>query len=85
MGVCFKGFMEIAKELINSGADINHSNSMGATSLIYAATFNRLEIATLLLKSGANVNLKDARGQNALAHAKTQGAEEMIALIKKYT
>jgi len=81
MGVCFKGFTDIAQLLIEKGANINESNSMGSTCLIYAVTFKHFEIAKLLLANGADTSIKDGRGNTALDHAKMQGAPELIDLL----
>lgn len=62
MGVCFKGYYDLAKLLVENGANVNVKNSMGGTALIYAATFNKLEIAQLLLENGADKSVKDNRG-----------------------
>src|SRR5690606_38699477 len=40
MGVCFKGFDVTAELLIATGANVNHMNSMWATCLLYAVSFN---------------------------------------------
>jgi ankyrin repeat protein len=82
MGVCFKGYTDIALKLIENGANVNERNAMGATCLIYAATFNRLDIAKLLLLHGAQTQTKDSRGFTALDHARIQGSPEMIDLLK---
>ena len=81
MGVCFKGYYDIAKTLIEKGASVNERNTMGATGLIYAATFKRVDIAKLLLENGADKSVKDARGNTALDHAKMQGEQELIELL----
>ena len=57
---------------------------MGASSLIYAATFNRLEIAKLLIANGADTSLKDVRGKTALDHAKMQGMPSVIDLLESH-
>jgi len=68
--------------MISYGADVNVQNGMGATSLIYSATFKQLEIAHLLLNSGAKREMKDARGNTALDHAKLQGTPALIDLLE---
>ena len=83
MGTSFKGLIQIAKDLINRGANVNERNSLGGTCLIYAATFNRLELAKLLIEFGADTNVKDAQGKTALDHAKIQGFSDLIALLDK--
>ena len=70
MGVCFKGYTEVAKKLIDKGADLNVRNSMGSTALIYAVTFDNPEISKLLLQNGADASLKDGRGNTAQDYAK---------------
>ena len=60
------------------------SIAWGATSLIYAATFNKVGIAKLLLENGAIVDAKDARGNTALDNAKMQEATEMVELLTQF-
>lgn len=84
MGVCFKGYKELAQKLVDAGADVNERNSNGATALTFAATFGHLEIAALLLQNGADVNVQDARGKTPLDHARIQENWPMYDLIEKY-
>jgi ankyrin repeat protein len=85
MGVCFKGYKEIAAKLLNAGADVNQRNSNGATALTFASTFGHLEIAEMLLQKGADINLRDFRGKSPLDHARLQENDAMVALIERYT
>ena len=82
MGVCFKGYTEIAKLLINNGAAVNQPNYNDATALIYASTFGHTDIVSYLLKNKADKSLLDNRGNTALKHAQMQGNIEIIALLK---
>ena len=82
LGVCFKGYTALAIWLIEQGANVNAVNSMGATALIYAATFNRVDIVSLLLKHGADATVKDARGNTALDHAEMQEFNEIVEKLK---
>lgn len=84
MGVCFKGYKEIAEKLVNAGADINQRNNQGATALTFAATFGHLDIAKMLLDKGADVHAKDVRGKSPLDHAVIQENEKMIDLLQQY-
>jgi len=74
--------VHIAKDLLSRGANVNVRNAMGATCLIYTATFNREELARLLLEYGADTTVKDARGNTALDHAKMQGFSDLITLLE---
>ena len=82
MGVCFKGYTNLAQKLIEKGANVNERNPMGATCLIYAVTLNREEIAKLLVAHGAAIEPKDARGNSALDHARIQGIPTLINLLE---
>jgi ankyrin repeat protein len=67
---------------LDKGANVNTTNAMGSTSLIYAATFNRTEIAKMLLVKGADASVKDSRGQTAYDHAKMQGNSLLMELLE---
>jgi ankyrin repeat protein len=84
MGVCFKGYRELAQKLVAAGADVNERNSNGATALTFAATFGHLEIAELLLQNGADTQVQDTRGKTPLDHARMQENWPMYDLIEKY-
>lgn len=84
MGVCFKGYTEIAQKLLDAGAAVNQTNSNGATALTFAATFGHLKIAEMLLQKGADVRARDSRGKSPLDHAAIQGNQEMYDLLVRY-
>ena len=56
---------EIAKVLINAGADINFQNNDGSTALHSAAFFCRPEIVKMLLDKKADKTLKNKYGATA--------------------
>ena len=59
------GKTEIAKLLINAGANLNIQNNDGSTALITAAFFCRPEIVKILLAKKANKTIKNKYGQTA--------------------
>lgn len=69
---------------MDAGAEVNQTNSNGATALTFAATFGHLKIAEMLLKKGADVRARDSRSKNPLDHAEIQGNQEMYDLLFKY-
>jgi len=84
MGVCFKGYTDIAAYLIDAGADVNASDPQaanGGTALIFAAMFNRTEVVDLLLEKGADVGAKDGNGLTAADNARNQGLKELAARL----
>lgn len=61
----FWGQLEIAKLLIESGAEVNGQAERQITALHRAARLGNVEIVKVLLNAGANPKLSDDRGQTA--------------------
>lgn len=59
------GQTEIAKLLIDAGANINTQNNEGSTALITAAFFCRPEIVKMLLEKKADKSIKNKYGSTA--------------------
>jgi hypothetical protein len=66
---------EMAKLLIDAGADINFQNNDGSTALISAAFFGRPEIVQMLLEKGADKTIKNKYGTTALDNVTAPFAE----------
>ena len=60
------GKTEVAKALIEAGADVNSRNNDGSTSLYCAAFFCRTEIVEALLDKGADKSIRNNFGSTAL-------------------
>jgi hypothetical protein len=60
------GKTEIARALIEAGADVNFKNNDGSTALHSAAFLCRLEIVEMLLENGADKELLNNYGSTAL-------------------
>ncbi len=58
--------LEVLKELIQKGADINARDSNGMTPLMVAVESGNLEAVKLLLESGALINEQDKTGRTPL-------------------
>lgn len=65
ISACVFGKPEIAKALIDVGADVNFQNNEGSTPLITAAFFCRPEIVTMLLEKGADKTIRNRYGATA--------------------
>lgn len=59
------GKTDMAKTLIEAGADLNFQNNDGSTALLTAAFFCRPEIVKLLLDKGADKTIKNKYGSTA--------------------
>jgi len=80
------GHVEVAKLLIDSGADlnVNSRNKLNATPLQGAAVGNRLELARLYLARGANVNCRSEEGTSPLHEAAANGFLDFAKLLIEY-
>lgn len=78
-----KGFIEIAKLLLNNGAHVNIKASNNArTPLHYAAKEGKLEIAKLLLNYNADINVISGLMATPLDYARIASHSEMIDFLK---
>ena len=64
------GSDDVARLLIEKGADVNAIADDGTTPLILAAKNDSVFIAKLLLEKGANVNWRDMKKKSAMSYAK---------------
>ena len=68
-----EGLADKARELIDSGADVNARNPDGNTALVLAAAAGSLELTELLLKAGADVDTVNQHEWTALMAAAVKG------------
>ena len=66
---CREGNFEIAKTLIDNGANVNIADNEGWTPLMRASLAGNKEIVEILLKNGAKANLLNSLNESALIHA----------------
>lgn len=55
-----EGYLDMARFLVESRADINLASANGTSPLVVAITNNHIELAMLLVEKGADVNAADA-------------------------
>ena len=75
------GNYEIAKLLIENGADVNMGSYFGMTPLMSASQGGYLEIAQILYESGADIYAEDESGRNSLMLASQFGNLEMVKFL----
>lgn len=76
---------EVAKILLERGANVNLQNHDGRTSLHIATECSEphMEYVIFLLDKGANPNLQDNDGRTALMNASDYGSTEIVKLLLK--
>lgn len=84
MEASYKGHVDIARLLIQNGANVNATTWNDGTALIIASNNGHIEIVRLLLENGANVNAKDHDGYTALIGATYAGYTDIIGILVDY-
>ena len=75
------GNSEIAKKMIENGADVNGTGGNGETPLHYAVSRGMIELASYLLENGADVNSKNIDGRTPLHHVVQRGNKKITRLL----
>ena len=75
------GDIQLVKNYINSGYDLNIQDNYSDTPLIYAAINNNCKIVELLLNAGADPNKKNNNGGTALIRATYYNNVEVVKLL----
>jgi len=76
-----RGRIDIASVLIKAGADINHSNNVGQTPLMYAGTSDMTEY---LLEHGADANHVSQANETALVKAAEDNNTESLQILLEH-
>jgi cytohesin len=75
------GNIEVVKQLLAAGANVNAKNKWGGTPLHWAARGGHKEIVELLIAKGANVNAKNDEDGTPLHLAADRGHTEVVELL----
>ena len=75
------GNIQLVKNYINSGYNLNMQDDNGNTLLIYSTFYNKIRIIELLLNAGANINKQNINGYTALIYAARNNNIEIIKLL----
>lgn len=78
------GDIQMVSLLLDRGADVSVSDSIGYTALMLAAANGNLKLIKLLVQAGADISAKEKNmGQTAIDIAKSEGFEEVQKYLEK--
>lgn len=76
------GNIEVIKQHIEAGSDLNQKDALGGSSpLITACLYEKKDIALLLIKAGADINFRNNDGSTPLHVASFFCKPEMVKLL----
>lgn len=78
------GNLEIVKNILSQGVEIDGRISYGGTALLRAMEVGKNDIAIFLIKSGADVNIPNAFGISAMTGSAIICNKEMMDLVINY-
>lgn len=80
----FFGQIEILKWLINKGANVNHQDKIGYSSLHFCGQEQNIEVAKILLENGADPNILDEHDNSPLWTAlfNSKGKFDLVRLLR---
>jgi len=73
--------VEMAKFLVEAGADIHARNKQGETPLHYAVRKENVEMAKFLVEAGSNIHARNKQGETPLHYAVRPENVEMAKLL----
>lgn len=75
--------VDIARELIKKGANVNATTKLQVTPLHQAAARGRTRIAAFLIKKGAHINAEDLKHHTPLYYAVRNSQRQMVEMLLK--
>lgn len=83
MDAVWKSNFDIAKILVDLGADVNHIAQDGQSILVLATGANNYRICELLYRHGANPLIKDKMGMSALDYARLFKRTKLVEIYEE--
>ena len=65
----FEGNLEVIRQLIKDGSNLNAKDRFGSTPLLIAVTFGKTDVALALIGAGADLNITNNEGSTPLITA----------------
>ena len=79
----FYNRIEIAKIIIDAGADVNVKNKLGDSPLHFSAYYDRYEITQMLIGAGADLDIQEDSGKTALHLSVYNNHIENVKILMK--
>jgi len=79
-----KGYKDIIKLILDTGADINARDQDGWTALIWSIIEGHKDVTELLINRGADINTISLDSYAALIELAIQGHQDVVELISNY-
>jgi ankyrin repeat protein len=76
-----KGNPDIVSAMLEYGAKVDKTDSLGQTPLMWASAKGNVQVVRLLLESGANPTHKDYNGKTALDEATERDHQAILELL----
>ena len=81
---CKNDYLTSAQEALANHSNVNYTDTVGNTSLIYAVNNNNLELTRLLLEHGALIDACNNMGFNSLMYAIQFGFDDIVQLLLEH-
>ncbi|MBX2885378.1 MAG: ankyrin repeat domain-containing protein [Granulosicoccus sp.] len=78
MSACKKGDLDLARRLLDLGADVNAKTQTNGTPFMFAVLGGHLEVARSLLDNGADIHVAGSNGWTATTIAAAKGHVEIL-------
>jgi ankyrin repeat protein len=75
--------LEIVKELIKNGANVNAVSKFGTTALMYASGLCKLNVVETLIKAGADINAINFKDKTVLMYAYQNGNLGIVKYLRE--
>jgi ankyrin repeat protein len=78
---CYRHLNNIAKFLLNNGADVNFIDSDNLSPLLIAIYFNNTELCQLLINAGADINFCTCENETPILAAVREGNLKIVRML----